>query len=166
MFRSLQPILSERNLHLLLTLAPDDRIVVYVEPVQLDTDKKDTNAFTTPLRCEGTADELEAELPAILAEWVANRAAVTTSLRAQLEEAKAQAEAAATEARKKLKPPEKASGKKKGAVEGMSHLATPESVAAVGLLCARDGTPGETPAPQGAAGRAIINNDPLTRDLF
>ena len=79
MFKALQPLLTERSIHILLSPAKDGKVGVYVEPVKLD-DKED-NAFITPFRCEGTPEELDAELPGVLAQWLTSRAAVTTSLR-------------------------------------------------------------------------------------
>ncbi|WP_126447950.1 PRTRC system protein E [Sulfuricystis multivorans] len=99
MFKALQPLLTERSIHILLSPAKDGKVGVYVEPVKLD-DKED-NAFITPFRCEGTPEELDAELPGVLAQWLTSRAAVTSSLRDALAAAEAQAKAAADEAKKK-----------------------------------------------------------------
>lgn len=105
MFKALQPLLAERSIHILLSPAKDGKFGVYVEPVKLN-DKED-NAFITPFRCEGTPEELDAELPGVLAQWLTSRAAVTTSLRDAL--------AAADEAKKKAadrnKKPATTSGK-------------------------------------------------------
>ena len=46
MFKALQPLLTERSIHILLSPAKDGKVGVYVEPVKLD-DKED-NAFITP----------------------------------------------------------------------------------------------------------------------
>ena len=99
MFKALQPLLAERSIHILLPPAKDGKVGVYVEPVKLN-DKED-NAFITPFRCEGTPEELDAELPGVLAQWLTSRAAVTTSLRDALAAADAQTKAAADEAKKK-----------------------------------------------------------------
>lgn len=99
MFKVLQPLLTERSIHILLSPGKDGRIGVYVEPVALDD--KESPAFVTPFRCEGTPDELDAELPGVLAQWVGTRSAITTTLREALAAAEAQAKAAAEEARKK-----------------------------------------------------------------
>lgn len=99
MFKALQPLLTERSIHILLSSGKDGRIGVYVEPVVLDD--KEGPAFVTPFRCEGTPAELDAELPGVLAQWVGTRSAVTTSLREALAAAEAQAKAATEEAKKK-----------------------------------------------------------------
>lgn len=99
MFKALQPLIAERGIHILLSAGKDGKVGVYVEPVKLD-DKED-NAFVTPFRCEGTPEELDAELSGVLAQWLISRAAVTTSLRDALAAAEAQAKTAADEAKKK-----------------------------------------------------------------
>ncbi|TXT28145.1 MAG: hypothetical protein FD131_3278 [Rhodocyclaceae bacterium] len=99
MFQALKPLIAERGIHILISPAKDGKVGVYVEPVKLD-DKED-NAFVTPFRCEGTPEELDAELPGVLAQWLTSRAAVTTSLRDALAAAEAQTKAAADEAKKK-----------------------------------------------------------------
>ena len=78
MFQALQPMLHERSLHLLLSASKDGKIGVYVSPVKKD-DKED-DAFVTPFRCEGTAEELDSQLAGILTQWIAARTTVTTSL--------------------------------------------------------------------------------------
>ena len=40
MFKALQPLLTERSIHILLSPAKDGKVGVYVEPVKLD-DKED-----------------------------------------------------------------------------------------------------------------------------
>lgn len=99
MFAALKPILSERSLHILLSDAKEGKIGIYIEPVRKN-DKED-NAFSTPFRCVGTPEELSAELPQVLSQWVATRAAVVTSLSKSLAESEAAIKAAAEEARKK-----------------------------------------------------------------
>lgn len=99
MFKALQPLIAERGIHILLSSAKDGKVGVYVEPVKLN-DKED-HAFVTPFRCEGTPEELNAELPGVLAQWLTSRAAVTTSLRDALAAAEAHAKTAADEAKKK-----------------------------------------------------------------
>lgn len=99
MFNALLPLLKERSIHMLLSSTKDDRIALYIEPAKLD-DKEDA-AFFTPFRCEGTAAELNAELAAVLSQWVATRSTVTASLKDALAAAEAQAKSAAEEAKKK-----------------------------------------------------------------
>lgn len=99
MFKALQPLLQERSIHLLLSASKDGKIGVYVSPVKKN-DKED-DAFVTPFRCEGTADELDSELAGVLSRWLATRSTVTASLTEALAAAEAQAKSAAEEAKKK-----------------------------------------------------------------
>lgn len=99
MFSALQPILSERSLHILMSDAKDGKIGIYIEPVRKD-DKED-NAFSTPFRCVGTPEELSAELPQVLTQWLATRSTVVSSLTEALAIAEAAAKTAAEEAKKK-----------------------------------------------------------------
>lgn len=99
MFKALQPLLTERSIHILLSSTMDGRINVYVEPAKL-IDKED-NAYVTPFRCTDTPDELDAHLSATIAQWVKTRASVTKSLSECLAEAEAASKAAAEEAKKK-----------------------------------------------------------------
>ena len=113
MFKALQPLLTERSIHILMSSTKDGRINVFVEPVKLN-DKED-NAFVTPFRCTGTPEELNAELPPVLAKWLETRASVTQSLSECLAEAEAAAKAAAEEAKKKAA--ERSTLKKPGAAK-------------------------------------------------
>ena len=99
MFKALQPLLAERSIHILLSAGKDGRVGVYVEPVKMND--KEEDAFVTPFRCEGSPEELDAELPDVLAKWLTSRAAVTASLSEALAAAEAAAKAAADEAKKK-----------------------------------------------------------------
>ena len=99
MFAALQPILSERSLHILLSDAKDGKVSVYVEPVRKN-DKED-NAFSTPFRCVGSPEELSTELPQVLTQWLTTRTTVVTSLTEALAVAEAETKAAAEEAKKK-----------------------------------------------------------------
>ena len=99
MFKSLQPLLAERSIHILLKAGKDGRIAVYVEPAQ--TSDKEDAAFITPFRCEATAEELNAELPAVLTQWLATRSTVVASLTEALAAAEATAKAAVEDAKKK-----------------------------------------------------------------
>lgn len=99
MFKALQPLLAERSIHILLSAGKDGRVGVYVEPVKMND--KEEDAFVTPFRCEGSPEELDAELPDVLAKWLTSRAAVTASLSEALAAAEAAAMASADEAKKK-----------------------------------------------------------------
>lgn len=156
MFKALQPLLAERSIHILLSPAKDGKVGVYVEPVKLD-DKED-NAFITPFRCEGTPEELDAELPGVLAQWLTSRAAVTTSLRDALAAAEAQAKAAADEAKKKAadrnKKPTTTTGKtsttaKPGAKATPAQAVTPSLLDGCGAGEDDEDETGEGGTPQG-----------------
>jgi PRTRC genetic system protein E len=144
MFKALQPLLAERGIHLLLSPARDGKMGVYVEPARLSG--QEDKAFITPFRCEGTPEELDAELPGVLAQWLNSRAAVTSSLRDALAAAEAQARAAAEEARKKAaersKKPMPTAGKAVPPAQAIPAAAT----AAVPV--------------------AIVTHDPVTAELF
>ena len=154
MFKALQPLLAERSIHILLSPAKDGKVGGYVEPIKLN-DKED-NAFITPFRCEGTPEELDAELPVVLVQWLTSRAAVTTSLRDALAAAEAQAKAAADEAKKKAldrnKKPTTTTGKasataKPGAKDSPAQAATPSLLDGCGA--GEDDETGEGGTPQG-----------------
>lgn len=162
MFKALQPLIAERGIHILLSPAKDGKVGVYVEPVKLN-DKED-HAFVTPFRCEGTPEELDAELSGVLAQWLTSRAAVTTSLRDALAAAEAQAKAAADDAKKKAadknkKPTPVTTSKattpaKAAGPVTPSLLDTPASTGGDDDEDEEGGestSPAETPAPEAAA---------------
>lgn len=99
MFKSLQPLLAERSVHILLSASKDGKISAYVAPAKKD-DKED-DAFVTPFHCTATADELEAQLPGVLTQWVQTRQTVTATLAEALVAAEAEAKKAAEDAKKK-----------------------------------------------------------------
>ena len=85
MFQTLHPLVIERSIHLLLSATKDGRMSVYVEPAKLNDNEED--AFVTPFRAQATPAELDAQLPAILAQWIASRQVANTSLAQQLADA-------------------------------------------------------------------------------
>ncbi len=192
MFKALQPLLQERSIHILLSANKDGKVGVYVSPVKKD-DKEDA-AFVTPFRCEGTADELDAELPGVLTQWLSSRAAITTSLSEALAAAEAQAKAAADEAKKKAadknKKPTTAITTKTAtpakAVPGKASVAAPvtpsllDAPATLGNDEDEDDEGGESAAtvestaPEAAgvitepapAPAAVVSSEPVTAELF
>ena len=92
MFQALQPLLAERGIHILLSAAKNDKIKVYIEPVKKD--EKEDVAFHTPFSCEGTGEQLDNELAAVLTKWVTTRAEITVSLRDSLAASEAATKAA------------------------------------------------------------------------
>lgn len=100
MFQTLHPLVIERSIHLLVSATKDGRMSVYVEPAKLYDNEED--AFVTPFRAQATPAELDAQLPAILAQWIASRQVANTSLAQQLADAEAAQKVAADEAKRKI----------------------------------------------------------------
>ena len=87
MFQALQPLIAERNLHLMLSIQPSGAISVYVEPCK--TKDGEDDAFVSPFRVTATAQELDDQLAVVLTQWVAARKVTTTTLAQSLAEAEA-----------------------------------------------------------------------------
>jgi PRTRC genetic system protein E len=88
MIRELKPLLSSRVLTFAVANVGDDRIRVNVFPTRLANDEN--RALSEPLSVEGTAEELDTELPAALIEYVATH----MTIRQSLDRTKAEMEAA------------------------------------------------------------------------
>src|SRR5574337_993546 len=102
MLFELMQLLRKRRLLLSISLGDGKRIRVTLIPQKV-TDAED-NAITTPLAITGTAEELDRELPAQLAEFVATHLHLQSTLATAKAEMEAVAKAARDEARKKAKP--------------------------------------------------------------
>ena len=102
MFTEVMPLIQKRRLLLSISLADGERIRVTLIPQKV-TEMED-NAITTPLAITGTAEELDRELPAQLAEFVATHIQLQSTLATAKAEMEAAAKAAREEARKKTKP--------------------------------------------------------------
>jgi PRTRC genetic system protein E len=102
MFIEMLPLLRKRRLLLTISLVEGEIIRATVAP-QKATEAED-NAITTPLAITGTAEELDRELPAQLAEFVATHIQLQSTLATAKAEMEAAAKAARDEARKKAKP--------------------------------------------------------------
>ena len=89
MFKELGPLLRQRTVVMILTRLEDDTIRVNVIPRKLN--ERENDALTTPLSVAGTAEELDAELPSALVQFVGAH----LELRNTLESAKEQMAAAA-----------------------------------------------------------------------
>lgn len=99
MFKELGPLLRQRTVVMILTRLEDDAIRVNVIPRKLNESEND--ALTTPLSVAGTAEELDADLPSALVQFVGAH----LELKNTLESAKEQMAAAAkVEARSKVTP--------------------------------------------------------------
>jgi PRTRC genetic system protein E len=68
MFKELGPLLRQRTVVMILSRLEDDTIRVNVIPRKLNESEND--ALTTPLSVAGTAEELDAELPSALVQFV------------------------------------------------------------------------------------------------
>jgi PRTRC genetic system protein E len=102
MFIEMLPLLRKRRLLLTISLIEGEVIRATVAPRKV-TEAED-NAMTTPLAITGTAEELDRELPAQLAEFVATHIQLQSTLGTAKAEMEAAAKAAREEARKKTKP--------------------------------------------------------------
>lgn len=101
MFKELLPILAEgRKIKVTLESTADRQLLVYIEPLKKN-DGKDLDVLCTPFLVRTTAEELDAQLPDVLAQWVAARLASSGSVQEALESAKAELKAAADDAKKK-----------------------------------------------------------------
>ena len=93
MFRELLPLLTKRSLVLTLASVGDDRIRITITP--RPTGKEEAKELAQPFAVEGTAEELDAELPHSIVSYTAEH----LSLARSLEQVKANMEAALKEAK-------------------------------------------------------------------
>jgi PRTRC genetic system protein E len=99
MFKELGPLLRQRTVVMILTRLEDDTIRVNVIPRKLNESEND--ALTTPLSVVGTAEELDAELPSALVQFVGAHLELRNTLESAKEQMAAAAKAAKAEARSK-----------------------------------------------------------------
>ena len=99
---------------MILTRLEDDTIRVNVIPRKLNESEND--ALTTPLSVAGTAEELDAELPSALVQFVGAHLELKNTLETAKEQMAAAAKAAKVEARSKTAA-KTATAKTEGAVE-------------------------------------------------
>jgi len=102
MFIEMLPLLRKRRLLLTISLVEGEIIRATVAPQKAT--EAENNAIATPLAITGTAEELDRELPAQLAEFVATHIQLQSTLATAKAEMEAAAKAAREEARKKVKP--------------------------------------------------------------
>ena len=102
MFKELGPLLRQRTVVMILTRLEDDIIRVNVIPRKLNESEND--ALTTPLSVAGTAEELDAELPSALVQFVGAHLELKNTLEAAKEQMAAAAKTAKAEARSKVTP--------------------------------------------------------------
>ena len=99
MFKELGPLLRQRTVVMILTRLEDDTIRVNVIPRKLIESEND--ALTTPLSVAGTAEELDAELPSALVQFVGAHLELRNTLETAKEQMAAAAKTAKAEARSK-----------------------------------------------------------------
>lgn len=102
MFKELGPLLRQRTVVMILTRLEDDTIRVNVIPRKLNESEND--ALTTPLSVAGTAEELDAELPSALVQFVGAHIELRNTLETAKNQMAAAAKAAKAEARSKVAP--------------------------------------------------------------
>jgi len=99
MFKELGPLLRQRTVVMILTRLEDDTIRVNVIPRKLIESEND--ALTTPLSVAGTAEDLDAELPSALVQFVGAHLELKNTLESAKEQMAAAAKTAKAEARSK-----------------------------------------------------------------
>jgi PRTRC genetic system protein E len=99
MFKELGPLLRQRTVVMILTRLEDDTIRVNVIPRKLNESEND--ALTTPLSVAGTAENLDAELPSALVQFVGAHLELKNTLESAKEQMAAAAKTAKAEARSK-----------------------------------------------------------------
>jgi PRTRC genetic system protein E len=99
MFKELGPLLRQRTVVMILTRLEDETIRVNVIPRKLNESEND--ALTTPLGVAGTAEELDAQLPSALVQFVGAHLELKNTLESAKEQMAEAAKAAKAEARSK-----------------------------------------------------------------
>jgi PRTRC genetic system protein E len=99
MFKELGPLLRQRTVVMILTRLEDDTIRVNVIPRKLNESEND--ALTTPLSVAGTAEDLDAQLPSALVQFVGAHLELRNTLETAREQMAEAAKAAKAEARSK-----------------------------------------------------------------
>ncbi len=102
MFKELGPLLRQRTVVLIVTRLEDETIRVNVIPRKLNESEND--ALTTPLSVAGTGEELDAELPSALVQFVGAHLELKNTLESAKEQMAAAAKTAKAEARSKTAP--------------------------------------------------------------
>ena len=102
MFKELGPLLRQRTVVMILTRLESDTIRVNVIPRKLNESEND--ALTTPLSVAGTAEDLDAELPSALVQFVGAHLDLRNTLETAKDQMAAAAKTAKAEARSKVAP--------------------------------------------------------------
>ena len=101
MFKELAPLLRHRAILLTVTHVQDNQFRVNVIPKKLNDG--DNDALTTPVSITGTVEDLDAQLPATLVNFVSSHLELENTLARAKAEMDAAGKAAQAEARKKNK---------------------------------------------------------------
>jgi PRTRC genetic system protein E len=99
MFKELGPLLRQRTVAIIVTRLEDDIIRVNVIPRKLNESEND--ALTTPVSVFGTAEELDAQLPSALVQFVGAHLELKNTLESAKDQMAAAAKSAKAEARSK-----------------------------------------------------------------
>lgn len=99
MFKELGPLLRQRTVVMILTRLEDDTIRINVIPRKLNESEND--ALTIPLSVAGTAEDLDAELPSALVQFVGAHLELKNTLETAKDQIAAAAKSAKAEARSK-----------------------------------------------------------------
>jgi PRTRC genetic system protein E len=99
MFKELGPLLRQRTVVMILSRLEDETIRVNVIPRKLNESEND--ALATPLSVAGTAEELDAELPSALVQFVGAHLELKNTLESAKEQMAAAGKAAKAEVRAK-----------------------------------------------------------------
>src|SRR5580658_5071895 len=102
MFKELGPLLRQRTVVMILTRLEDETIRVNVIPRKLNESEND--ALTTPLSVAGAAEDLDAQLPSALVQFVGAHLELRNTLETAKDQMAAAAKAAKADARSKVTP--------------------------------------------------------------
>jgi PRTRC genetic system protein E len=102
MFKELGPLLRQRTVVMILTRLEDEAIRVNLIPRKLNESEND--ALATPLSVTGTAEDLDAQLPSALVQFVGAHLELRNTLETAKDQMAAAAKAAKAEARSKVTP--------------------------------------------------------------
>ena len=123
MFKELGPLLRQRTVVMILTRLEDETIRVNVIPRKLNESEND--ALTTPLSVAGTAEDLDAQLPSALVQFVGAH----LELKNTLESAKDQMAAAAKTAKAEARSKTSSKTATAGAIPATTATKTPAEIA-------------------------------------
>lgn len=166
MFRELAPYLRHRSVLMTVThLGEDDQIRVNIIPQKLKDGENE--ALTTPVSITGTSEELDADLPKTLIDYVSAHLHLKNSLDSAKATMDAVAKAAQDEARTKAKTASKAAKPQATVAQGTttaSETAKPIEIApstpkSLGLFDVAE------PAPPAASAGHVTEEDEILSEI-